>query len=285
MRWCAARRWPASWPRCTASAKGCSGGRGGSMHLFDREHGLFGGNAIVGGGLPLAVGLALADHMRGEDGVTACFFGEGAAAEGVFHESLNLAALWGLPVLFVCENNRYAMGTALELSEVRDRHPQEGRDLSHRLRGGRRHGRRRGRGGGAGARSPRCARPASPTSWSAAPIGSARIPCSTPSTIATRPRSRPGGRKGPDRPLPGLGDRERSGASGRRRAHPRRGRQRRSTQRSPPPRPGRWEPVEDLTRYVCAPERPAPPPAPAARRRRPSRPATARRCARRSATR
>ena len=77
----------------------------------------YGGNAIVGGGLPLAVGLALADHMRGEDIVTACFFGEGAVAEGEFHESLNLAALWGLPVLFVCENNLYAMGTALAISE------------------------------------------------------------------------------------------------------------------------------------------------------------------------
>jgi pyruvate dehydrogenase E1 component beta subunit/2-oxoisovalerate dehydrogenase E1 component len=96
---------------------GCSGGRGGSMHLFDRAANFYGGNAIVGGGLPLAVGLALADHMRKEDGVTACFFGEGAAAEGEFHESLNLAALWNLPVLFVCENNRYAMGTALDLSE------------------------------------------------------------------------------------------------------------------------------------------------------------------------
>jgi pyruvate dehydrogenase E1 component beta subunit/2-oxoisovalerate dehydrogenase E1 component len=97
--------------------EGCSGGRGGSMHLFDANRNFYGGNAIVGGGLPLAVGLALADHMRKNDVVTACFFGEGAAAEGEFHESLNLAALWGLPVLFVCENNLYAMGTALESSE------------------------------------------------------------------------------------------------------------------------------------------------------------------------
>jgi pyruvate dehydrogenase E1 component alpha subunit len=96
---------------------GCSGGRGGSMHLFDAETNFYGGNAIVGGGLPLAVGLGLADHMRGEKRVTACFFGEGAVAEGEFHESMNLAALWKLPVLFVCENNRYAMGTALDLSE------------------------------------------------------------------------------------------------------------------------------------------------------------------------
>ncbi len=97
--------------------EGCSRGRGGSMHLFDRSVNFHGGNAIVGGGLPLAVGLALADHMQGNDIVTACFFGDGAVAEGEFHESLNLAALWGLPVMFVCENNLYAMGTALALSE------------------------------------------------------------------------------------------------------------------------------------------------------------------------
>jgi pyruvate dehydrogenase E1 component alpha subunit len=97
---------------------GCSGGRGGSMHLFDAEHRFYGGNAIVGGGLPLAVGLALADKLAGRDSVTACFFGEGAMAEGEFHESMNLAALWDLPVLFCCENNRYAMGTALVRSEA-----------------------------------------------------------------------------------------------------------------------------------------------------------------------
>jgi pyruvate dehydrogenase E1 component alpha subunit len=98
--------------------EGCSRGRGGSMHLFDAATRFLGGNAIVGGGLPLAVGLALADRFAGrKDRVTACFFGEGAVAEGVFHESLNLAALWGLPVLFLCENNLYAMGTALARSE------------------------------------------------------------------------------------------------------------------------------------------------------------------------
>ncbi|WP_371852297.1 pyruvate dehydrogenase (acetyl-transferring) E1 component subunit alpha [Nocardia arizonensis] len=92
---------------------GCSGGRGGSMHLFDAERRFYGGNAIVGGGLPLAVGLALADSLRESPAVTVCLFGDGAAAEGEFHECLNLAALWRLPVLFACENNRYAMGTAL----------------------------------------------------------------------------------------------------------------------------------------------------------------------------
>ena len=95
-------------------AEGCSHGRGGSMHLFDAATRFVGGNAIVGGGLPLAVGLALADRMQHRPRVTACFFGDGAVAEGEFHESLNLAALWRLPVLFCCENNRYAMGTALE---------------------------------------------------------------------------------------------------------------------------------------------------------------------------
>lgn len=94
---------------------GCSHGRGGSMHLFDTERHFYGGNAIVGGGLPLAIGLALADRMRGEQRVTACFFGDGAVAEGEFHECLNLAALWELPVLFCCENNLYAMGTALAI--------------------------------------------------------------------------------------------------------------------------------------------------------------------------
>jgi pyruvate dehydrogenase E1 component alpha subunit len=95
-------------------ATGCSRGRGGSMHLFDARTRFYGGNAIVAGGLPLAVGLALADKLRGEARVTACFFGDGALAEGEFHESLNLAALWRLPVLFLCENNLYAMGTAIE---------------------------------------------------------------------------------------------------------------------------------------------------------------------------
>ncbi|WP_415906707.1 pyruvate dehydrogenase (acetyl-transferring) E1 component subunit alpha [Neptuniibacter sp. QD72_48] len=96
---------------------GCSRGRGGSMHLFSDELNFYGGNAIVAGGLPLAVGLALADKKLQRDSVTCCFFGEGAVAEGEFHESLNLACLWQLPVLFICENNLYAMGTALERSE------------------------------------------------------------------------------------------------------------------------------------------------------------------------
>lgn len=98
-------------------ANGCCRGRGGSMHLFDASLRFYGGNAIVAGGLPLAVGLALADKMQQRPRVTACLFGDGAVDEGEFHESLNLAALWQLPVLFLCENNLYAMGTALERHE------------------------------------------------------------------------------------------------------------------------------------------------------------------------
>jgi len=96
---------------------GSSRGRGGSMHIFDISKRFYGGNAIVGGGLPVSIGLALAQKLQRQSTITACFFGDGAVAEGEFHESLNLAALWSLPVLFLCENNLYAMGTALARAE------------------------------------------------------------------------------------------------------------------------------------------------------------------------
>ncbi|WP_395298227.1 pyruvate dehydrogenase (acetyl-transferring) E1 component subunit alpha [Kitasatospora hibisci] len=92
---------------------GCSRGRGGSMHLFDASRRFYGGHGIVAGGLPVAAGLALADRMRGEPRLACCFFGDGAFAEGEFHETANLAALWDLPLLLICENNLYAMGTPL----------------------------------------------------------------------------------------------------------------------------------------------------------------------------
>jgi pyruvate dehydrogenase E1 component alpha subunit len=117
---------------------GTSRGRGGSMHIFDRATRFYGGNAIVGGGLPLAVGLGLAEKMRKGPGVAACLFGEGAVAEGEFHESLNLAALWKLPVLFICENNLYAMGSAIERTESETdihRKAQSYRIDSHRVDG------------------------------------------------------------------------------------------------------------------------------------------------------
>src|SRR5207247_3533791 len=93
---------------------GLSKGKGGSMHLFDKEHNFLGGHAIVGAHLPIAAGVGFAIKYRGGDQVVLCYFGDGAVPEGEFHESLNLAALWKLPVIFVCENNRYAMGTSLE---------------------------------------------------------------------------------------------------------------------------------------------------------------------------
>jgi pyruvate dehydrogenase E1 component alpha subunit len=96
--------------------QGCSRGRGGSMHLFDASHKFYGGNAIVAGHLAVAVGMALAAKKLKKNNITCCFFGEGAAAEGEFHEAMNLAALWDVPVLFVCENNLYAMGTAVRYS-------------------------------------------------------------------------------------------------------------------------------------------------------------------------
>jgi pyruvate dehydrogenase E1 component alpha subunit len=98
---------------------GLSKGKGGSMHLFDRSTNFLGGHAIVGAHLPLACGAAFAIKYQGGDQVVLCFFGDGAVPEGEFHESLNLAALWKLPVIFICENNRYAMGTAIHRALAR----------------------------------------------------------------------------------------------------------------------------------------------------------------------
>ncbi len=95
-------------------AAGCSGGKGGSMHLFDASLGFLGGHGIVGGHIPLATGLAFASKYRDEDRVAVCWFGEAAVNNGAFHEALNMAALWKLPAIYICENNRYGMGTALE---------------------------------------------------------------------------------------------------------------------------------------------------------------------------
>jgi pyruvate dehydrogenase E1 component alpha subunit len=93
--------------------EGCSGGRGGSMHMFDVKKNFYGGNAIVAGHLPMAAGMALASKKQKKNNITCCFFGEGAVAEGEFHETMNLASLWQVPLLMVCENNLYAMGTAI----------------------------------------------------------------------------------------------------------------------------------------------------------------------------
>ncbi len=93
---------------------GCSKGKGGSMHMWSNEMGMFGGNAIVAAQLPIAAGVAFAAQYQGQDSVTMCFFGDGAVDEGAFHESLNLASLWKLPVVYICENNQYSMGMAVE---------------------------------------------------------------------------------------------------------------------------------------------------------------------------
>jgi pyruvate dehydrogenase E1 component alpha subunit len=168
--------------------EGTSRGRGGSMHLFDRATRFYGGNAIVGGGIPLAAGLALADAMQGRRQVTACFFGEGAVAEGEFHETMNLAALWHLPVLFCCENNLYAMGTALERSEAVT-------DLSMRAAG---YGMPPGPSTAwtcwpwptpPAGRWSRSATAAGRCSSSCAPTGSAPTRCTTPSATGPRTRS------------------------------------------------------------------------------------------------
>jgi pyruvate dehydrogenase E1 component alpha subunit len=97
-----------------ARATGCSKGKGGSMHLFERELNFYGGTGIVGAGIPIGVGIAWAIKYQGGDQVCLCFFGDGAINTGAFHESMNMASLWDLPVLFICENNKYAMGTSVE---------------------------------------------------------------------------------------------------------------------------------------------------------------------------
>ncbi len=114
--------------------EGCSRGRGGSMHLFDAKTKFYGGNAIVGGHLAMSVGMALASKKQKKNNITCCFFGEGAVAEGEFHEAMNLAALWSVPVLLICENNLYAMGTAIKYShsvtEIEKKGPAYGIETS-----------------------------------------------------------------------------------------------------------------------------------------------------------
>jgi pyruvate dehydrogenase E1 component alpha subunit len=112
---------------------GCAGGKGGSMHMFDKATGFLGGHGIVGGHLPIATGVGFAIKYRGGDQVIVCFFGEAAVNNGAFHEALNMAALWKLPVLFIIENNRYGMGTAVErASAINDIYERAGSYNMHR---------------------------------------------------------------------------------------------------------------------------------------------------------
>ena len=171
--------------------EGCSHGRGGSMHLFDAERRFYGGNAIVAGGIPVAVGLALADKMRGVRRVTACFFGEGAVAEGAFHEAINLAALWRLPVLFCCENNLYAMGTALARSESETSLALKA--ASYEVPAWVVDGMDPTAVSDAARRAVDAVRTAvGRISWSCRPTGSAPTPCTTRTATAARQRSRDG---------------------------------------------------------------------------------------------
>jgi pyruvate dehydrogenase E1 component alpha subunit len=112
-------------------AGGCSAGKGGSMHMFDAGLNFLGGHGIVGGQIPIGTGAAFATKYQGKDSVTLCFFGEAAVNQGAFHESLNMAQLWGLPVIYICENNKYGMGTSIErgMSQTRVANKAAGYDM------------------------------------------------------------------------------------------------------------------------------------------------------------
>lgn len=109
-------------------ATGCSGGKGGSMHMADTEKNFWGGHAIVGAHIPIATGMALGDSYAGNDSITICMFGDGATNIGFFHEGVNMSKVWNLPVLWVCENNQYGMGTAVDRASAVD-------DISQKFKG------------------------------------------------------------------------------------------------------------------------------------------------------
>ena len=133
-----------------AKETGVCRGRGGSMHMADLNVGSLGANGVVGGGLPLSVGAGLSMKMKGGDQVVLCFFGDGASNEGAFHESVNMAAIWKLPVVYICENNQYAMSMPVGRGVSARAHLRPRGGLRHPRAAGGRHGRARRLPGGAG---------------------------------------------------------------------------------------------------------------------------------------
>ena len=132
----------------TGRTHGYSKGKGGSMHMFSAEKGFFGGHGIVGAQVPLGTGLAFANKYRGNDNVSLTYFGDGAANQGQVYESFNMAKLWKLPVVYIIENNQYAMGTSIARSSATTNLAKRGLVPRHSRRAGRRHGRARGEGRG-----------------------------------------------------------------------------------------------------------------------------------------
>ena len=174
----------------TGRAHGYSKGKGGSMHMFSVEKGFYGGHGIVGAQVPLGTGLAFANHYRGNDNISLTYFGDGAANQGQVYESFNMAELWKLPVVYVIENNRYAMGTSIARSSAQVNLSRRGALVQHSGRAGRRHGRARGEGAPATRRPPGAAPARGPTSWKCSPTAIAAIRCRIRRNTARARKSR-----------------------------------------------------------------------------------------------